>query len=47
MKWIGVVDTMFARVNMGEIALQAAEDPMAHHKNKFGEDYRPSHSTPY
>ena len=28
MKWIGVVDTMFARVNMGEIALQAlAEKP--------------------
>ena len=25
MKWIGVVDTMFARVNMGEIALQAGQ----------------------
>jgi len=23
MKWIGIVDTMFSRVNMGEIALQA------------------------
>ena len=23
MKWIGIVDTMFSRVNMGEIALEA------------------------
>ncbi len=26
-------------VHLGEIALEGAADPMAHHKNKFGEDY--------
>jgi hypothetical protein len=36
-----------APVNLGEIALQAAADPMEHHKNKFGDDYHPSHDSPY
>lgn len=34
-------------VRLGEVALQAAADPMAHHKNKFGEDYKPDHENPY
>jgi plastocyanin len=34
-------------VHLGEIVLQIAADPMAHHKNKFGEDYRPTHTNPY
>lgn len=34
-------------VRLGEIVLQTAADPMAHHKNKFGEDYRPTNPRPY
>jgi hypothetical protein len=34
-------------MRLDEIVLQAVEDPMEHHKNKFGEDYRPSHDNPY
>jgi plastocyanin len=34
-------------VHLGEIVLQAAADPMAHHKNKFGEDYHPDKDSPY
>lgn len=34
-------------VHLGEIALKAVDDPMLNHKNKFGDDYRPSHDTPY
>jgi len=34
-------------VHLGELVLQAAADPMEHHKNKFGEDYRPDAGTPY
>ena len=34
-------------VHVNEITLQAAADPMEHHKNKFGEDYRPESNTPY
>ena len=30
-----------APLQLGEIVLEGASDPMAHHKNKFGEDYRP------
>jgi plastocyanin len=36
-----------APVHLGEIALKGATDPMEHHKNKFGEDYTPTHDTPY
>jgi plastocyanin len=34
-------------VRLGEIALEGAADPMEHHKNKFGDDYPPSHDSPY
>jgi plastocyanin len=34
-------------VHLGEIALQGVADPMEHHKNKFGEDYRPTHDSSY
>ena len=36
-----------ATMRLDPIVLQAVEDPMEHHKNKFGEDYRPSHDSPY
>ena len=36
-----------APVHLENIELQSIADPMQHHKNKFGEDYRPTHSTPY
>jgi plastocyanin len=34
-----VVEISSANANIGEIRLQQIVDPMAHHKNKFGEDY--------
>jgi plastocyanin len=34
-------------MHLDPIVLQAVEDPMEHHKNKFGDDYRPSHDNPY
>ncbi len=34
-------------VHLGDITLQAAPDPLAGHKNKFGEDYAPSAGTKY
>ena len=34
-------------VHLEAIDLQSIADPMQHHKNKFGEDYRPTHSAPY
>ena len=42
-----VVQVGAAPVHLGEIALQGAADPMEHHKNKFGDDYRPDHTPPY
>jgi plastocyanin len=36
-----------APMRLSEIALQAAEDPMMHHTNKFGEEYKPSRESPY
>jgi hypothetical protein len=36
-----------APLHIGEIILQATADPMEHHKNKFGEDYRPDANAPY
>jgi plastocyanin len=33
--------------HVGEIRLEGAADPMAHHKNKFGEDYRPDKTPAY
>jgi hypothetical protein len=34
-------------VHLGDITLQAAPDPLAGHKNKFGEDYAPTGATKY
>jgi plastocyanin len=34
-------------VHLGDITMEAAADPMKDHKNKFGDDYRPSNSSPY
>jgi plastocyanin len=34
-------------VHLGNITLQTNADPLANHKNKFGEDYEPSHDTHY
>jgi len=34
-------------VHLGQIVLESTANPMDHHKNKFGEDYRPTHETPY
>jgi hypothetical protein len=42
-----VVQVGAASANLGEIALQAAADPMEHHKNKFGDDYHFSNDNPY
>ena len=42
-----VVQVGAGSTNLGEIALQPAADPTEHHKNKFGEDYGPSHDNPY
>jgi plastocyanin len=36
-----------APVQLGDIILQGVADPMANHKNKFGDDYRPGHTSPY
>ena len=32
-------------VNLGNIVLQSTTDVLANHKNKFGEDYQPSHDS--
>ncbi len=42
-----IVQVGAAPLHLGEITLQAVADPMEHHKNKFGDDYHPSHNTPY
>lgn len=34
-------------VHLGEISLETGADPMAHHKNKFGEDYRQDKTPSY
>jgi plastocyanin len=34
-------------VRLGDITLQAKADPLANHKNKFGEDYQPNHDPKY
>lgn len=35
------------QMHLGEILLEGAADPLAHHKNKFGEDYRPDKTPAY
>ncbi len=42
-----IVQVGTAPVHLGDVLLQAAADPMDHHKNKFGEDYSPGHPNPY
>ena len=42
-----VVQVGSGPAHLGEIVLEGVVDPMAHHKNKFGEDYHPSHDNPY
>lgn len=42
-----IVQVGAAPLHLGAIDLQAAVDPVEHHKNKFGDDYRPEHKAPY
>ena len=42
-----IVQVGAAPLHLGEIALQGVADPMEHHKNKFGEDYRPNRDARY
>ena len=42
-----IVQITTAQVSLGKIAMQSTANPMEHHKNKFGEDYRPTHDAPY
>lgn len=42
-----VIQVANTPLRLGEITLQTATDPMAHHKNKFGEDYEPDHDAQY
>jgi hypothetical protein len=42
-----VVQVGASPVHAGDIEMQGVADPMQNHKNKFGDDYNPSHNTPY
>jgi plastocyanin len=42
-----IVEVLTDAVHLGDITLQRTTDPLAHHKNKFGEDYEPSHERKY
>jgi hypothetical protein len=42
-----IVQVSTDAVHLGDITLQATTDSLAHHKNKFGEDYEPSHEQKY
>jgi plastocyanin len=42
-----IVQVGTSSVRLDEIQLQAVANPMGHHKNKFGEDYKPSHESEY
>jgi plastocyanin len=42
-----IVEVSTDPVHLGNITLQAAPDPLANHKNKFGEDYEPSKDRTY
>jgi hypothetical protein len=42
-----IVQVSTDAIHLGDITLQAAEDPLANHKNKFGEDYEPSQGPKY
>jgi plastocyanin len=34
-------------IHLGDLHLEDTADPMKHHMNKFGEEYRPTHDDPY
>jgi plastocyanin len=42
-----IVQVSTDAVHLGDITLQRTADPLAHHKNKFGEDYAPSRDQKY
>jgi hypothetical protein len=42
-----IVQVSADAVHLGDIRLQATTDALAHHKNKFGEDYEPSREPKY
>jgi plastocyanin len=42
-----IVQVSSEPVHLGEITLQATTDALAHHKNKFGEDYEPTREQKY
>jgi hypothetical protein len=42
-----IVQVSTDAVHLGDITLQATTDALAHHKNKFGEDYEPSRDQKY
>jgi hypothetical protein len=42
-----IVQVSTDAVHLGDITLQTATDALAHHKNKFGEDYEPSGNQKY
>ena len=42
-----IVQVSTEAVHLGNITLQAKADPLANHKNKFGEDYRPNPDPKY
>jgi plastocyanin len=42
-----IVQVSTEPVHLGDLTLQAKTDPLANHKNKFGEDYQPNHDPKY
>jgi plastocyanin len=43
----GTVQVGLTALQLGDLHLEGTADPMKHHMNKFGEEYRPSHDAPY
>jgi hypothetical protein len=42
-----IVQVSTEAIHLGNITLQTTTDPLAHHKNIFGEDYEPSRGPKY
>jgi hypothetical protein len=42
-----IVQVSTDAVYLGDITLQSAPDPLSNHKNKFGDDYKPTRDTKY
>lgn len=42
-----IVQVGTSPVHLGDFPLETTSDPMAHHKNKFGDSYRAPQTTPY